>query len=175
MFLVYINDLPSCVKSKIRLFADDAYLYRVIDSPIDSEILQSDLDELQKWEKQWSMEFHPDKCDYTIHNQPLELVDEAKYFGVIIQKRLKWNAHVAMTFKKATQSRSFLQRNLRGCSRSVKDKAYKTYVKPILSYASTVWSHVGDGNQGLRNQLEMLQRKPDLYLQIGIVNQAQPI
>ena len=178
LFLVYINDLPSCVQSKIRLFADDAYLYRVIGSPIDSEILQSDLDELQKWEKQWSMEFHPDKCkvlrvtnktkpskgDYTIHNHPLELVDEAKYLGVIIQKRLKWNAHVAMTCKKATQSRIFLQRNLRGCSRSVKDKAYKTYVKPILSYASTVWSPVGDGNQGLRNQLEMVQRKASRFV-----------
>jgi len=30
LFLVYINDMPSTVKSKIALFADDAYLYKTI-------------------------------------------------------------------------------------------------------------------------------------------------
>jgi len=35
---------------------------------------------------------------------------------------------------------SFLCRNLKQCSRSVKLDAYKTYVEPILNYAATVWS-----------------------------------
>ena len=29
-FLLHINDLPSCVNSKVRLFADDCLLYREI-------------------------------------------------------------------------------------------------------------------------------------------------
>ena len=50
------------------------------------------------------MEFHPSKCkllritnktkpiisNYKIHNENLESVDNAKYLGVIINKRLKW-------------------------------------------------------------------------------------
>ena len=32
LFLIYINDMPPCIKSSIRLFADDAYLYRIIDN-----------------------------------------------------------------------------------------------------------------------------------------------
>ena len=173
LFLVYINDLPKCVKSKIRLFADDAYLYHTIYSVQDTADLQNDLNELQLWERKWSMEFHPDKCkvlcitnkrkpcisDYTIHNKSLERVNEAKYLGVILHKNLSWKSHVNMLCKKANNTRNFLQRNLRGCTRSTKVKAYQTYVKPIVNYASTVWNPVGYGNQGLRDQIEMVQRK----------------
>ena len=31
-WFIYINDMPAFVKSKLRLFADDAYLYKVIKS-----------------------------------------------------------------------------------------------------------------------------------------------
>ena len=173
LFLVYINDLPLNVNSKVRLFADDAYLYRTITSKEDIITLQNDLDSLQTWEALWSMEFHPNKCkllrvtnktkpilaDYHIHNENLECVENAKYLGVIINKRLKWNTHIDMVCKKATQTRNFLQRNLRGCSREIKSKAYKTYINPVLNYSSTVWNPNGEGNQGLRDQLEMVQRK----------------
>ena len=30
LFLLHINDLPSCVNSNVRLFADDCLLYREI-------------------------------------------------------------------------------------------------------------------------------------------------
>ena len=54
LFLVYINDMPAFVKSKLRLFADDAYLYKVIKAIVDSQLLQTDLDSLQVWEERWS-------------------------------------------------------------------------------------------------------------------------
>ena len=47
LFLVYINDLPECIKySKVQLFADDCILYRQIDSQSDCKKLQEDLDVL---------------------------------------------------------------------------------------------------------------------------------
>ena len=63
LFLCYINDLPSCVSSTPRLFADECLLYWRINSPADAVILQQDLDRLQKWEADWLMQFNPDKCD----------------------------------------------------------------------------------------------------------------
>ena len=48
-FLCYINDLPDHVSSKIRLFADDAFLYREIKTNADHHALQSDLTALAKW------------------------------------------------------------------------------------------------------------------------------
>ena len=32
LFLAFINDLPNCIKSKVRLFADDTVIYLVIKS-----------------------------------------------------------------------------------------------------------------------------------------------
>ena len=56
LFLVYINDLPRCVhSSNTRLFADDCLIYKEIRTHQDAADLQSDLDALQRWEKQWLM------------------------------------------------------------------------------------------------------------------------
>lgn len=63
LFLSYINDLPGRVSSNARLFADDTALDRKIETAEDSKILQSYLLELEKWEKEWDMKFHPDKCN----------------------------------------------------------------------------------------------------------------
>lgn len=37
-----VHDLPDCVKSNIRLFADDCVIYRNIHSNCDHDIIQSD-------------------------------------------------------------------------------------------------------------------------------------
>jgi hypothetical protein len=43
LFLCHINDLPECVKSQVRLFADDCLLYRQIKNREDHIFLQNDL------------------------------------------------------------------------------------------------------------------------------------
>ena len=51
LFLIYINDLPLCISSTMRLFTDDCFLYRSINSPVGCQNIQKDLDALTKWEK----------------------------------------------------------------------------------------------------------------------------
>ena len=48
-FLLHINDLPSIVSSKVRLFADDCFIYRQITSNNDQIELQRDLYLLESW------------------------------------------------------------------------------------------------------------------------------
>ena len=60
--MMMINDLPDCVTSKVRLFADDCLLYRRIKSAKDQELLQKDLIELEKWANNWGMKFNAKKC-----------------------------------------------------------------------------------------------------------------
>ena len=65
LFLIYINDLPDYIKhSQIRLFADDnIILYRPIKTQADCIQLQEHLESAVKWEHDWLMAFHPDKCN----------------------------------------------------------------------------------------------------------------
>ena len=120
LFLLYINDLPDVVSegSTTRLFADDCALYRDIKTTEDARKLQDDLEQLQKWERDWLMEFHPKKCHvinitskrniiihkYNIHGHTLEVVDSAKYLGLNIHKSLKWNDHINQMIKKANST-----------------------------------------------------------------------
>ena len=62
MFLCHINDLPDCVKSQVRLFADDCLIYRQIKTQKDHQILQNDLKELENWAAKWGMRFNAKKC-----------------------------------------------------------------------------------------------------------------
>ena len=49
LFLIYINDLPTCVQSKIRRYADDVLMYSYINSKDDCISLQKDLTALEQW------------------------------------------------------------------------------------------------------------------------------
>ena len=50
LFLAYIYDLPDQVTSRVRLFADDTTIYLALSTQADSEIVQKDLEQLEKWE-----------------------------------------------------------------------------------------------------------------------------
>lgn len=170
LFLVYINDMPENISSTTRLFADDSLVYRIIRTEEDQALLQEDLDKLQKWERDWLMQFNADKCEviritnkkdplikeYLIHSTKLQTVKDAKYLGVTVSSDLSWNKHVDNTVKKATTSLNFLKRNLHGCPTGVKDKCYKSLVRPILEYSSCVWDPHTQRNI---SKLEMVQRR----------------
>ena len=176
LFLLYINDLPDFVKnSSTSLFADDSMISRNIRTEKDAQLLQDDLDRLQEWEKKWMMEFNPDKCesisvtnkkkpiryDYKIHGKTLKNVENTKSLGLTIDRKLSWNAHIDKISKKANATRSFLQRNTKMCSRYIKEKCYKTYVRPSLEYASSVWDPHTARNI---NKLEGVQRRSARYV-----------
>ena len=61
LFLLHINDLPSCVNSKVCLFADDSLLYREIKNNQDQIDLHRDLDALMDWGSTWGMKFKAKK------------------------------------------------------------------------------------------------------------------
>ena len=50
LFVIYINDLPNSIIS-IYIFADDTKIFKIITSDIDCQILQKDLNELQKMDR----------------------------------------------------------------------------------------------------------------------------
>jgi len=170
LFICYVNDMPEEIKSTLKLYADDALLYREIHSPEDSKILQEDINTLQKWAERWMMKFNPVKCEhlrvtnksspivtqYFINGIKICQVPQAKYLGVHIDETLSWNSHVDFVCNKANNVRAFLQRNLRQCPLSVKERCYLSLVRPILEYACVVWSPYTQINI---DKLEKVQRR----------------
>ena len=155
-FLVYINDLPEQVKSRVRLFADDTAMYLALSSHIEGQVLQKNLLSLEKWEKMWNMNFKtltskcrvlhvtrlktPIETNYFLYNTMLDSVSSAKYLGITISVDLSWSTHIDNITKSANQTLGFLKRNIRVHNKELKSVAYKTLVRPQLEYASTVWS-----------------------------------
>ena len=58
LFLLHINDLPSCVNSKVHLFADDCLLYREIKNNQDQIDMQKDLDTGSIESLYWTGDLH---------------------------------------------------------------------------------------------------------------------
>ena len=175
MFLCFINDLPSCVKSQVRLFADDCLLYRPIKSEEDHTILQQDLANLESWANEWGMRFNAQKCYilrisrsknpsehfYNLNNHVLEQVKENPYLGVLISEDLKWAKHINKVSRKANSTLAFLRRNLKQCPNKLKLTAYKSLIRSVLEYSCTLWDpHLQKDIQ----ELEKIQRKSARFI-----------
>ena len=172
LFLIFINDLPQQVSpgTRVRLFADDCLVYRNVSTVEDQLCLQRDLTALDNWAKRWGMRFNPAKCNimrisrskqvitklYELCGVILEEVVTAKYLGVTISNNLEWSKHIAIVTKKASNTLSFLRRNLRYCPRKAKETAYLALVRSTIEYSSVIWDpHL----QKDKDQLEKVNRR----------------
>lgn len=174
LFLVYINDIASNLPSSVhvKLFADDCMLFSKITTVQDQELLNESLGVISSWCATWGMVINFNKtvfCSitnkkkvldfrYTIGSTELAKVDEFKYLGVIFCNTLRWNSHVDYICARAYQKLAFLRRHLRHANRDVRLTAYKSYVRPILEYASCVWDPYR------RKQVTQIERIENLAL-----------
>ena len=62
LFLLYVNDIPSLIHCKSKLFADDIKLWQPIKNYGDNRQLQNDLHSLEHWSEKWLLKFNIEKC-----------------------------------------------------------------------------------------------------------------
>ena len=110
LFSLYVNDLPAITNFRVRLFADDTIL--IMTSNDLKKLKKTANDETNKIEK-WLllnkltlnhtktnyMLFFPQKeCgknfSLSINGQNIHRTAEAKYLGVYLDEKLKWNANI---------------------------------------------------------------------------------
>lgn len=174
LFLIYINDLPCHIKSRIHLFADDCVIFREVNNIIDSCTLQSDLNTVDNWCRTWLMELNINKCKvmrvsrsvcsqftYYLNDIPLESTNSYKYLGVHITSNLSWAMHVEQIINKANRTLGYLRRNFSKAPSSLKLALYKTLIRPKLEYASSIWdpSHIN-----LITSLELVQNNSTRFI-----------
>lgn len=175
LFLVYVNDLPNSVCSKVRLFADDCVIYRDISSDSDRTTLQSDLDKINLWCSTWLMSLNVSKTKfmsltnannripthYSLNNAPLQCTLSYKYLGLNFQPNLTWQRHVELTLASANRSLGLLKRNLKLAPSQLKKIAFTTLIRPKLEYASAIW----DPHQAyIISNIESLQNRATRFI-----------
>lgn len=187
LFLVYINDICDEVDSDIRLFADDTTIFVFVDNPgISADILNNDLKKMNKWAKQWLVQFSPSKTKamtislkHNPNHPSLEfdstVIDEVrnhKHLGLTIQNDLKWNSHIeniCTTGHKRLDILSHLKYKL---DRRSLEILYLSFIRPILEYACVVWDNCSDE---LCEKVEYVQRRAARIVSGGIVRTSQNI
>ena len=154
MFLIYVNDIPNIITSTAKLVADDTKIYRQINKVEDSIAFQSDLTTFDRWADRWQVKFNPSKCEvmrithnknksttrYQVSGTELRNVSNYKDLGVIMASDLTWTKHVEELVHKANKVLGLLKRTVRNKNMKNFTILYKTLVRPILEYASPVWS-----------------------------------
>jgi len=158
LFIMYINDMPEVVTSTIRLYADDAKLYRVINSQQDEATLQSDLHALHSWSTKWLLRFHPEKCKmmrlststhnhlpvYNMHSNSgmvaLAWSTREKDLGVLVDSKLTFSEEISCRIKKANTIMGVIRRTFTYLDQKIFLCLYCSMVRPHLEYASSVWS-----------------------------------
>ncbi|XP_078597679.1 uncharacterized protein LOC144873858 [Branchiostoma floridae x Branchiostoma japonicum] len=98
----------------------------------------------------------PFKRSYVLHGHTLETVSTVKYLGTTMSENATWDTHINTMVTKANKTLGFLRRNLKISSVSIKEKAYKAFVRPVLEYASSVWDPHTKKNT---DKIEAVQRR----------------
>lgn len=174
LFLFYLTDIPENKNTKIRLFADDTAVSAVSIKPEQAcHYLQDHLDTLADYYKKWCLKVNATKsniitfdnrqripqADVYYEDQKIPYSSKIKYLGVLLDRKLNFNAHTQEIHRKARQATHFIWPFLKPDSsldEELKIRLITTYIRPILTYASPVWSSTNINNL---QKLEVTENK----------------
>ena len=173
LFLLMINDLPITILSANKLlFADDLKIYARIDSILDCEKLQHDLNAIADWCNKNRLDINVDKCKsmtytrkhnpiqytYKIGDTNLDKVTQIKDLGVVFDQKLTFNGHIDKISHEAYRNLGFVCRLAKDFKmRSTLISLYYAYVRSKMEYASAVWNPL-HSSQNI-SKLERIQSK----------------
>jgi hypothetical protein len=127
-------------------------LYSTIQSDYDRAAIQGALDRLQQWCFDWQLNINIDKCHvlhigrkptnctYFINGCQVGATDVVPDLGVSIDPLLKFDEHINKIIGKAYSRVGVLFKGFASRNIAVLKLAYVTYIRPLLEYASNVWS-----------------------------------
>ena len=168
LFNLFINDVTDDLTDvTAKLFADDIKLYTEISAPSSIVNFQAHLDIIGSWARTWQLGIshtksnildlghHPVHATYTILGRHIANCKLIKDLGVFVDSDLTFAHHIHEFVSRAKRRsslifRSFLSRNILNFKR-----AFITYVRPLVEYASPVWS---PSHIYLINEIESVQR-----------------
>ena len=150
LFIIYVNELPSLVSSKIKMFADDTKLFAQVKNKNDAQVLQNDLNILGEWSSKWLLKFNVSKCrvmhcgsanlelnyfmDQNGEPYQLECTESEKDLGVHVSKSLKPTLHCHKAANRAMSALKLLRIAFGTFTMTSFKPLYTVYVRPHLEY-----------------------------------------
>ena len=176
LFLMYINDLPNCLKySTATLYADDTTLTVPASDMLDIEnAMNTDLKLVSLWLKanKLSLNVLKSECmiigsrqriaaienglNLVVSGNSLERVKHCKCLGVHIDENLTWAKHVESIIKKVVCNISILRKVSPSLTLDHRITVYKSVIEPHFNYCSLVWDSI---TETLSNKLQKLQNR----------------
>ena len=155
LFILYINDITKAIKHcYICIFADDSKLVKAINNMNDKELFNEDIRSVTEWAIKNKMQLNnlkyqllqygknPDlKTPYTIDESVIvKKSDTVIDLGVLMDENMTFSEHIVKIKNKGKKMAGFVLRIIHSRSEDVVMLLYKTYVRPHLEYACSVWS-----------------------------------
>ncbi|CAM5155546.1 unnamed protein product [Natator depressus] len=155
LFNLFITDLSTKSGSVLIKFADDTKLGGIANLEKDQDIIQEDLDDLVNWSNSNRMKFNSEKCkvmhlginnknfSYKLGMHQLEVTEEEKDLGVLVDHRMTMSHQCHIAVKKANAVLGCIRRGISNRDKDVLIPLYKALVRPHLEYCVQVLvSHV---------------------------------
>ena len=178
LFLLYINDLPNCLKLSVpAMYADDTNLSICGETAADIEkYLNDELENVHKWLSINKLTLNIDKTEYMIIGsrqriskipddcqtkieigcKEVKRVTSTKSLGVIIDDKLCWNEQIDGISTKASRAIGIIRRAKPYVKKDSLEVMYQSLVLPYFDYCSLVWSNC---NQTLKDKIQRLQNR----------------
>ena len=168
LFLVFINDIVDVVESDIRIFADDTFIYRIMDQ-FSTEILNRDLEKISQWAWQWKLVFNPDitkqavevifsnktipsdPLPLTFNDIPVKRVLDTKHLGLILDSKINFKKHIDDKLGKANKGIGVMKQMKKWVDMRALETVYKLYIRPHLEYGDLVFNSYEIGKSEIFN------------------------
>jgi hypothetical protein len=142
LFLLYVNDLPSTVKSsQVVMFADDTKLFKEIRTENDATS-GSSFNGTKCKAQTVTRKLKPITTGYTMKDCQLTSTKNERDLGVWISTDLRWNKQVNQQCARANKELiSYIRRNTRTIHNTTTRRTiYLALVRSHLGYATQVWT-----------------------------------
>jgi len=152
LFLIFINDLENGLYNFVFKFADDTKIADIVNSTVDRDLVQRDLEVVEDWSATWQMQFNTAKCKvmhvghnnkkyyYLMNGHMLDSVLEERDLRILITADLKPSTQCQAAYSTANKVLGMISRTVTYKDRYVLLQLYKSLVRPHLEYSVSAWS-----------------------------------